>query len=32
VEALPGVESYQALFEYNVEALLTAQRELRGSR
>jgi ABC-type Zn uptake system ZnuABC Zn-binding protein ZnuA len=31
VNALPGVKTYDALFEYNVEALLSAQRELRGS-
>jgi ABC-type Zn uptake system ZnuABC Zn-binding protein ZnuA len=28
VHALPGVESYEALFEYNVEQLLSAYREL----
>ena len=32
VEALPGVDSYQALFRYNAEALLEAQRQLRGER
>ena len=31
VKALSGVETYQALFEHNVEALLAAQRELSGS-
>ncbi len=31
VNALSGVETYQALFEHNVEALLAAQRELGGS-
>jgi ABC-type Zn uptake system ZnuABC Zn-binding protein ZnuA len=31
VNALPGVESYQALFEHNVEALLEAQGELSRS-
>lgn len=30
VNAVPGIESYQALFEYNTEALLAAQRELNG--
>ncbi len=28
VNALPGVETYQALFEHNVNALLAAHREL----
>jgi ABC-type Zn uptake system ZnuABC Zn-binding protein ZnuA len=28
VDAVPGVDSYQELFEHNVEALLAAQREL----
>jgi ABC-type Zn uptake system ZnuABC Zn-binding protein ZnuA len=32
VNALPGVETYQALFEHNVEALLAVQRELSGSQ
>ncbi len=31
VNALPDVETYEALFEHNVEALLAAQRELSGS-
>jgi len=31
VDALPGVETYQALFEHDVEALLAAQRELGAS-
>ena len=31
VDALPGVKTYQALFEHNVEVLLAAQRELSGS-
>jgi ABC-type Zn uptake system ZnuABC Zn-binding protein ZnuA len=31
VDALPGADSYQALFEHNVEALLAAQRELSGA-
>jgi zinc/manganese transport system substrate-binding protein len=31
VSALPDVETYEALFEHNVEALLAAQRELSGS-
>jgi len=31
VNALPDVKTYEALFEYNVEALLAAQRELSGS-
>ena len=31
VNALPGVETYQALFDHNVEALLAAQREVSGS-
>jgi zinc/manganese transport system substrate-binding protein len=31
VNALPGVETYEALFEHNVEVLLAAQRELSGS-
>jgi zinc/manganese transport system substrate-binding protein len=31
VNALPNVETYEALFEYNVEALLAAQRERTGS-
>jgi ABC-type Zn uptake system ZnuABC Zn-binding protein ZnuA len=31
VNAISGVETYQALFEHNVEALLAAQRELSGS-
>jgi len=31
VNALPGVKTYEALFEHNVEALLAAQRELNGS-
>jgi ABC-type Zn uptake system ZnuABC Zn-binding protein ZnuA len=31
VDALPGADSYQALFEHNVEALLAAQRELAGA-
>jgi len=30
VNALPGVETYQALFQYNTEALLAAHRELNG--
>lgn len=30
VNAVPGVETYQALFQYNVQALLAAQRELKG--
>jgi ABC-type Zn uptake system ZnuABC Zn-binding protein ZnuA len=30
VNALPGAETYQALFEHNVEALLAARRELSG--
>ena len=30
VNAAPGVETYQALFQYNVQALLAAQRELKG--
>jgi hypothetical protein len=29
VNALPGVETYQALFQYNTEALLAAHRELK---
>ncbi len=33
VNALPGVETYQALFEHNVDALLAAHRELgKGKR
>jgi len=31
VNAVPGVESYQALFQYNTEALLAARRELNGA-
>ncbi len=31
VNAVPGVETYQALFEYNTEALLAAHRELNGA-
>jgi hypothetical protein len=31
VNALPDVKTYEALFEHNVEALLSAQRELSGS-
>jgi len=31
VNAVPGVETYQALFEYNIEALLAAYRELNGA-
>ena len=31
VNALPGVETYQALFRYNIEALLAAHRELNGA-
>jgi ABC-type Zn uptake system ZnuABC Zn-binding protein ZnuA len=31
VNAISGVETYQALFEHNVETLLAAQRELSGS-
>ena len=31
VNALPDVETYEALFEHNVEVLLSAQRELSGS-
>ncbi len=31
VNALPGVETYQSLFDHNVEALLAAQRALGGS-
>jgi len=31
VNALPDVETYKALFEHNVEALLAAQRELSES-
>jgi zinc/manganese transport system substrate-binding protein len=31
VNALPGVKTYEALFEHNVEVLLAAQRELSGS-
>ncbi len=30
VDAMAGVETYQALFQYNTEALLAAQRELNG--
>ena len=31
VHAIPGVETYQALFQYNAEALLAAHRELNGT-
>jgi ABC-type Zn uptake system ZnuABC Zn-binding protein ZnuA len=31
VNSLPGVETYAALFEHNVEVLLAAQRELSGA-
>ena len=31
VDAVPGVETYQALFQYNIEALLAAHRELNGA-
>ncbi len=31
VNAVPGAETYQALFKYNIEALLTAHRELNGA-
>lgn len=31
VNAVPGVETYQALFQYNTGALLTAHRELNGA-
>jgi hypothetical protein len=31
VHAVPGVDSYQALFQYNIEALLAAHRELNGA-
>jgi ABC-type Zn uptake system ZnuABC Zn-binding protein ZnuA len=31
VNAVPGVETYQALFQYNAEALLAAHRELNGA-
>jgi ABC-type Zn uptake system ZnuABC Zn-binding protein ZnuA len=31
VKALPGVESYQGLFEHNVDALLAAWRDLEGA-
>jgi zinc/manganese transport system substrate-binding protein len=31
VNALPGVETYEALFQYNIEALLAAHRELNGA-
>ncbi len=31
VKALPGVDSYQALFEHNADALLEAWRELEGN-
>jgi ABC-type Zn uptake system ZnuABC Zn-binding protein ZnuA len=31
VNALPGVETYEELFEHNVEALLAAQQELSGT-
>ena len=31
VNAVPGVETYQALFQYNTEALLAANRELNGT-
>ncbi len=31
VNAIPGVETYQALFQYNTEALLAAHRELNGA-
>jgi ABC-type Zn uptake system ZnuABC Zn-binding protein ZnuA len=31
VNAIPGVETYQALFEYNTKALLAAHRELNGA-
>jgi ABC-type Zn uptake system ZnuABC Zn-binding protein ZnuA len=31
VNAVPGVDSYQALFQYNIEALLAAHRELKGA-
>jgi ABC-type Zn uptake system ZnuABC Zn-binding protein ZnuA len=31
VKAVSAVETYQALFEYNVESLLAAQREIGGS-
>jgi hypothetical protein len=31
VNALPGVQTYQALFQYNTEALLAAHRELNGT-
>ena len=31
VNAVPGVETYQALFRYNIEALLAAHRELNGA-
>jgi ABC-type Zn uptake system ZnuABC Zn-binding protein ZnuA len=31
VNAVPGVETYQALFRYNVETLLAAHRELNGA-
>jgi len=31
VDAVPGVETYQALFQYNTEALLAAHRELNGA-
>ena len=30
VNAVPGVQTYQALFRYNIEALLAAHRELNG--
>ena len=30
VNAVPGVETYAALFQYNIEALLAAHRELNG--
>ena len=31
VNSVPGVETYQALFEYNIETLLAAHRELNGA-
>jgi len=31
VNAVPGVETFQALFQYNTEALLAANRELNGT-
>ena len=31
VNAVPGVETYQALFQYNTETLLAAHRELSGA-